>query len=167
MPRRFPRRTAPVPLAVAAAAVLLGACADDEDPVWKQFNASGDEVVVQVGVEAVLDPVSTLLHSSSGMVEVGSARVEPGGGPLGTEHLFVVVVADAYEHEVGRTTVRVSSPGRGSDEYEMDSDSADEGTWTVTLVTRGEEDEVRDDTVTFRLWYDVSDEESPSDDTGG
>ncbi|MBN1337414.1 MAG: hypothetical protein JXB39_15770 [Deltaproteobacteria bacterium] len=154
-------------VAVGLAAVFVVACSEDVEPVWEQFNATDDQVTIRIGVEDVLDPVSTTLYSSSGIKEVGSARVEPGGGPIGTEHRFVVEVDDAYEHKVGRATVRVQSPERGSDEYDMDADSADEGTWTTTLVSVGEEGETRDDTATFRLWYDVSDEASSSDDTGG
>jgi hypothetical protein len=153
--------------AVILGAMVLGACSEDEDPVWKQFNASGDQVILQVGATTVLEAVSTTLHSSSGIVEVGTARAEPGGGPIGTEYLFVVEVADEYENEVGRSTVRLASESHGSDEYEMDPDSADEGTWTLTLVSVGAEGEEREDTATFRLWYDVSDEEGSSDDTGG
>lgn len=156
-------------LVLPAALLVSSGCEEDQEPVWEQFNATDDQVSVEVGVEETLDAVTTFLHSSSGQVEVGEASVEPGGGPIGTEHLFVVQVYDDWEAQVERATVRVDSGERGVDEYEMTPDSADEGLYTTTLVSVGTEGETRTDTVTFRLWYDVSDEEEASggDDTGG
>ena len=151
---------------VALAALLLAACSEDEEPVWKQFNADDDRVTLEIGVDTVLDAVSTTLRSSGGMSEVGTAQADPGGGPIGTEHTFFVVVSADYDDRVGRATVRVESPGRGSDEYEMEPETGGEGNWILLLASRGDDGEVRTDTATFRLWYDVSGEEA-GDDTGG
>ena len=136
-------------------------CEEDADPNWVQFNATEDQVEVQVGVDSLLDDVSVLLYSSSGQeagVEVGTASVSPGGGPIGTEHLIVIEVYDDYQDTVGRATVRTDSADRGEDEYDLDPDSADEGIYTTTLVSVGDEGEQRIDTFTFRLWYDSEEE---------
>lgn len=163
----LPRVSGVVCAVLLALGVTAVACQGEDEENWVQYNADGDEVEVEVGVEETLDPVTTILHSSSGQVEIGEAEVDPGGGPIGTEHLVVVEVYDDYENSVERATVRTDSPDRGEDEYEMDPDSADEGIYTTTLVSVGEEGEVRTDTLTFRLWYDSSEEDDESEDTGG
>ncbi len=138
-------------------ALLLGSACNGSDEIeWIQFNAEDDTVTIQVGVDEVQDTVSTVLHSTSGQVEVGVASVDPGGGPIGTEHFVVVEVYDDYEDTVGRATVRTDSGDRGEDEYEMDPDSADEGIYTTTLISVGDDGEHRSDILTFRLWYDSS-----------
>lgn len=130
----------------------LVACNKDDEVEYTQFNADDDEVTIEVGVDEELDPVETALNSSTGEVEIGWAEVRPGGGPIGTEHEIVVIVDDDYEDIVDKVTVRTDSGDRGEDEYDLDQDSADEGYYKVTLVTVGEEGEMRDDTLTFRLW---------------
>lgn len=140
-------------------AVSLLACKKDEEITYDQFNASDDQVEVQVGVEEELDPVSTDLHSSTRELVIGWAEVRPGGGPIGTSHEIVVVIDDEYQNLVDRVSVRTDSPDRGEDEYDLDQDSADEGYYKTALVTRGAEGEVRTDVLTFRLW--------DAQDTGG
>ena len=83
---------------------------------------------------------------------MGYAWVDPSGGPIGTEHEIVVEVYDAYQDLVDRTSVRVSSPDRGDDEFDLDRDSADEGFYKIVLQTNGSDGELRTDTLTFRLW---------------
>lgn len=148
---------------------LLGACDSTTDPVWEQFNASTDQVVVEVGVAEAGPLVTATLHSSSGEVEVGAATVDPGSGPIGTEHRVEVQVQSDWEDVVQRVTLRTASGSRGEDEYEMDPDSADEGLYVTTLVSVGDEGEQRSDTFTFRLWEDVADESEGGDaqDSGG
>lgn len=147
------------PVGAALVSVSLGGCTTAEEPDWARFNADTDMVVVSVGAAEVLDPVSILLHSSSGQVEVGTATVTPGGGPIGTEHTLIVHVEGAFEDRVGRASVRTDSGSRGEDEYEMEPDSADEGLYSIMLVSVGETGEVRDDIFTVRLWYDQNAEE--------
>ena len=142
---------------------LVGsACKEDEEPNWVQFNATDDTLEVQVGVEELLDPVDGVLHSNTGEVEIGAARVDPGGGPIGTEHEIVVEVYDDWENEIERATVRADSSERGKDEYELLPDSADEGIYKLVIVSVGDEGEQRSDELTFRLWYD--DTEASADD---
>ena len=121
----------------SAAFVLLGmsfvACNKDEGIQYDQYNATNDTLTLQVGTETVLDPVEISLMSSTGQVEVGLARVDPGGGPIGTNHDFVIEVYDEFQDVVDRASVRLKSPGRGEDEYDLEQDSADEGVYLVTL----------------------------------
>jgi len=133
-------------------AASLLACKKDEVITYDQVNATDDQVEVQVGVPEELDPVTTDLHSSTGEVVIGTAEVRPGGGPIGTEHEILVIVTDDYQDLVDRVSVRTESASRGEDEYDLDQDSADEGYYKTTLVTRGSEGEVRTDMLTFRLW---------------
>ncbi len=131
---------------------LLLACGDDEEINWVQYNAADDLVEVEVGASDVLDPVSAPLHSSTGEVEIGSGTVDPGGGPIGTEHRVVVELFDDYDQDIGRVTVRTTSGDRGEDEYELTPDSTGKGIWLVEVVSVGEEGEIRTDTLRFRVW---------------
>ena len=88
---------------------------------------------------------------------VGTATVDPQGAPCGTEHTIVVIVADEYEDQVDRVTVVTNSPDRGTDEYELVQDSADEGYYKLSLQSTGEPGEEREDTLTFRLYEYVED----------
>jgi hypothetical protein len=137
------------------ASLLTVACSNDDTPNWVQFNGPDDNVTIEVGASKVTGAVTTDLHSSTGEVLIGTASVDPGGGPIGTEHLARVDLFDAFEGEVGRSTVRTDSGSRGIDEYDMAVDSADEGLYTLTLKSVGSEGELRSDTFTFRLWYDA------------
>ena len=138
--------------ALLLALVPLWACDKDDEVTYTQFNDTDDVLTIQVGAPSVLDAVTTELHSTTGSVVVGTATVDPGGGPVGTEHRLTVVVDDAYEDQVVRVTVRTDSGSRGEDEYELVGDSADEGLWQITLVSAGAADEVREDAFTIRLW---------------
>lgn len=143
-------------------ALLLMACKGDDEVEYTQFNVDDDELVISVGAEEVLDPVSTVIRSTTGEVEIGSAVVSPGGGPIGTDHEVVIIVFDDYQDQVDRVSVRTLSPGRGEDEYDLIQDSADEGYYKLTITSAGEPDEKRDDTLTFRLWQaSPTEEEAP------
>ena len=147
-----------------AAFVLVGmslvACNKDEGIQYDQYNATNDTLTLQVGTETVLDAIEIPLMSSTGQVEVGLARVDPGGGPIGTNHDFVVEVYDEFQDVVDRASVRLKSPGRGEDEYDLEQDSADEGVYLVTLESEGAEGEQREDLLTFRLWTISENQES-------
>ncbi len=154
---------------VLLALSLLG-CSGDEAVTWSQFNGTDDSLTIDVGVADVEPAVSVDLSSTTGEVVVGTATVDPGGGPLGTEHDVVVEVFDDYQDIVDRVSVRLTSDQRGDDEFELDQDSADEGVWKTTIVSVGSEDEVRQDTLTVRCWDQDGDDDgsgSSSSDTGG
>lgn len=133
-------------------ALGLVACDESTSTSWVQFNADGDSVTVSVGAADVLPAVSTTLHSSTGEVEVGSASVDPGGGPIGTTHTVLVSVASDYAADVGRVSVRTSSDSRGEDEFDLEADSTGTGIFKLEMQTVGDAGETRDDTLTFRLW---------------
>ncbi|GDX80121.1 hypothetical protein LBMAG42_19320 [Deltaproteobacteria bacterium] len=134
--------------------VLVG-CDDTTTTSWEQYNAEGDSVTVAVGAAELSAAVSTTLHSSTGEVEIGTASVDPGGGPIGTTHTVLVSVTDTYAADVDRVSVRTTSEGRGEDEYDLDADSTGTGIFKKELVTHGSETETREDTLTFRLWTAV------------
>lgn len=158
-PRWRPESRAALP----ALLVLLFACNNkDEEVVYDQWNATDDSVDVAVGA-AVGDALTVDLHSSTGAVVVGSATVDPGSGPVGTEHTITVIVADDYANVVDRASVRTASPDRGEDEYDLEADSADEGIYVLTLVSVGDEGEQRTDTLTFRLWDIEGDDDGEGD----
>jgi hypothetical protein len=143
--------------------LVLAACDEAQETTWEQFNAEDNYVTVDVGPACDPEPcadVTADLTSSTGSEVIGSGTVSPGGGPIGTEHRVALVVLDEYEAEVGRASVRTSSGARGEDEYDLDQDSADEGTWVFFLESVGDEGEVREDTFTFRLWKEVPVEDS-------
>jgi hypothetical protein len=146
--------------------VAVGGCNKDDEVTYSQFNAVDEFLEIEVGQKTVEPERALVLHSSTGEVTVGSATVDPGGGPIGTEHEIVVIVEDAYENTVDRVTVRTDSGDRGEDEYDLEPDSADEGFYKTTLVSVGEPGEVRTDRLTFILWDEDDDEDSAGRDTG-
>lgn len=132
--------------------VLLFGCDPDEEVTYEQFNAPDDALSVEVGAASELDESSIELHSSTGAVVVGTATVDPGGGPSGTVHTVTVEVYDDYQHIVDRASVRTDSGDRGVDEYDMTGDSADEGYYVLELTSVAGDGETRTDTLTIRLW---------------
>lgn len=173
-----PKRPVPPSNRVALVTLLLGSllggaalvgCTTDEEVTYEQFNADTDTLDIEVGSADLLDAVSTDLHSTTGQVVIGTATVDPGGGPIGTEHAIVVEIADEYENMVDRVSLRTDSGARGEDEYDLDPDSADEGYYKLSLQSVGEEGEVRTDTLTIRVWDVVDDSDgdtASSGDTG-
>ena len=145
--------------------LLLSACEQDEEITYSQFNAPNDTMGVYVGVEELLPAVSIDLNSTTGLVLVGSASVDYGGGPVDTTHTFTVNVLDDYEDQVSRVSITADSGSRGETEYEMIADSADEGLFQLELVSVGAPGEEREDTFTFHLWEEgeLSIIEEPSD----
>lgn len=156
-------------LLVAALTAVLG-CKGDEEVVWGQFNEEGEVLRVGVGSEDDADLGTAencldfdtpcveggciCLHSSTGRVQVGEAYVLPPFGPVGTEHQLVVLVHDDYELDVQRVTVDADAgPVRGVESFELEQDSADDGTWEVVLESLGRTTgEVRLDRFTVQLW---------------
>lgn len=159
-PRWRPEIRAALPALLALS--LLACNNKDEEVVYEQWNATDDTLDVAVGA-ALGDPVSIDLHSSTGAVVVGTATVDPGSGPVGTEHTLTVIVADEYANIVDRASVRTASGDRGEDEYDLVADSAAEGYFVLELVSVGEEGEQRTDTLTFRLWDIEGDDDGEGD----
>ena len=133
----------------------LVACDTSDETTYEQYNADGDSVTVSVGVVELLPAVTTVLHSSTGEVEVGSASIDPGGGPIGSTHTVLVSLIADFVADVDRVSVRTDSGDRGEDEYDLEPDSTGTGIYKRELVTVGGEGETRDDVLTFRLWTAV------------
>ena len=155
-----------------AALLLVGlilSCGDEETVQYERFNADGDTITLSVGAEDVLDAIEIDLHSTTGEVVIGTAKASPGGGPIGTEHTFVVAIDDDWQDQVDRVSVRIDSGERGEDEYDLEQDSADEGLYKLSLVSVGDEGEARDDVVEVHVWDVIDDNDQASgsaDDTG-
>lgn len=153
-------RTALLPLALFASLALAVGCSQDDEIVYEQFNATDDTIEVEVGAEELLPARTEPLFSSTGEVEIGQVTVDPGGGPIGTNHDVVVIVTNEdpqfWASEIDRVSVRTSPPDDAraiaEDEYDLRQDSADEGYWKITLESVGDPGEVRTDTLTVRLW---------------
>lgn len=152
--------------AVLPALLLVLGCNKDEEATYTQFNGPDDTLTIEVGVDEVLEAVEVELTSSTGEVIVGLAQVDPGGGPLGTDHAIVVEVHDEWEHIVDRVSVRLDSGTRGVDEFDLEQDSADEGVWKTTLRSTGDEGEVRQDTLTVRCWDQDGDDDGEGSSSG-
>ena len=115
------RPVSPAPMGGLVLGLLLAAgCNKDDEIKYDQYNSTSDTLTIEVGIDEVLDPVETGLMSSTGQVEVGLARVSPGGGPIGTNHDIVIEVYDAYQDVVDRASVRLNSPNRGVDEADLE-----------------------------------------------
>jgi hypothetical protein len=133
---------------------LLWGCTEDTASSWIQFNAQDNSMEVVVGSVEELDPVNTMLTSTSGETQVGMAWMDPGGGPVGTVHEIRVEIVPDYETQVERASVRTQSGDRGEDEFDLTRDSAGLGLWIGEIQSVGEAGEVRTDTLTVRLWQE-------------
>jgi len=134
--------------------LLAIGCKDEEEVTWVAYNSDADRLEIEVGAADLLDPVQIPLTSSTGAIEVGTATVTPGGGPVGTIHDVLVEIAEDYDSDVDRVSVRTESGARGEDEYDLDQDSAGEGVWLVQIQSVGEADEQRTDTLHILLWQE-------------
>lgn len=145
---------------IVAAGLALAGCKEDET-VWVRFNGD-DAMQVAVTVEPPGPPAIADLHSTTGSIVIGTATLDPGSGPPGTDHTLTLLVSDEYEDYVGRASVVVDAGPRGREEIELVQDSADHGLWWRVLTSVGGEGETRTDTFGFRLW---SEEEAAITDT--
>jgi len=147
--------------------LLLGVAACDKDAIdWVPFNAPHQTIEVDVLPEGspVGDPISIDLLSNLAETLVGTATVDPGSGPVGTDHVLTVRVLADYVELVGRTSVEVKSQAvsdlngdgkddsRENDGYDLRQDSADPGLYAITLESLGTDDEQRKDEFTVHLW---------------
>jgi hypothetical protein len=155
-------------IAYASVIALLGlpSCPKEESVNWVRFNADDSLEVEVVAGDAVGDPVSTVLHSTTGTVEIGTATVDPGSAPVGTDHEVTVLVDDAWIDEVGKVTVVTDAGDRGTETHDMIQDSADHGLWWRILTSQGDEGETRTDTFTFEL-YSADGTTTAADTDGG
>lgn len=132
----------------------LVACTSSDDSEFARFNGD-DSLTVAVTASTELGaPVSVVLTSTTGAVEVGEATVDPGSGPVGTQHTVTVNVASEYEDEVSKVVVNADAGDRGVESLDLVQDSADHGLWQRVLTSEGTENEERTDTFTFLLYAD-------------
>jgi len=146
----------PIPARIAVFGLLLVAgCKWPWAPAsidWVRFNGD-DQVDVEVTADPEPgDPVSIDLTSTTGAVVIGTATVDPGSGPVGTDHVVTVLVDEAYSGDVGRVVVSTDAGSRGVEDHTLQQDSADHGLWVRTLTSQGAEGEERTDTFTFELF---------------
>jgi len=154
---------------IFALSTVLTGCNKDENIEFSLFNSSDDILYVPVGVEDSLPLVNQELYSSTGAVPIGQISVDPGGGPIGTEHTLIVVVNDDFENKVSRATIELSSKEHGTESYTMILDSADEGLYLLELVSGGAQGEVGEDQLRVLLWKNEDESgffEGLSNDTG-
>ncbi len=146
-------------LSLASACELL-----EGDGNWARFNRENERLVIQITSLPASEEVGELsLRSSTGAVEVATARVDPLSGPVGTEHAVVVSVLGAYWENVDRVTVDADAGERGLERFELVRDSADAGHWQVDLTSSGAAGEVREDRLSFGLWTAVPRSEAEDD----
>jgi hypothetical protein len=138
---------------VAAAVLVSAVGCPAGDVEWARFNGLDDVLEVQVTASGVPGPaIQRDLWSTTGAVDVGDATVSPGSGPVGTRHALVVDIGGSWETVVDRVSVVVDAGRRGTEEFDLERDSADPGYWRLELESAGDPGEVRTDRFTFRLW---------------
>ena len=138
---------------------LLGGC--EADGAWEAFGNPA-ELEVEVGVPDVLPAVEAFAGGQvADDLPVANIRLEPGGGPVGTEHSLRVAVEEDFEEDVQRVTVRVDANKYGTDVFELEQDPAFMGEWGIVLESLGDADEPpRSDTLTVKLWTPKGDDAS-------
>jgi len=142
----------------------LGVSCNNDEMTWVRFNGNDFLEVEVTAAEVLGPPVSTNLTSTTGAVLLGSASVDPGSAPTGTDHEVVVEIDDDYEETVGRVSVEVDAGARGTETFELRQDSADHGYWWLRVRSVGDLEEERTDRFSFRLWVPG---DSGDIDTGG
>jgi hypothetical protein len=138
---------------------ILAACDVESEDEYERFNSMDDAVTISVGVEEPLAPIELELMSSTNEVGVGVVSIDPGGGPIGTEHLVRIEVYSEYAHRVDRASVEIHSDQRGVRGEDLIADSAAEGVFRLSLVSYGEDGEIRDDTFQIQLWDVINDDD--------
>lgn len=137
--------------------LAVGCDSTDDETDWIRFNADKDAIAVEVTADKALGPdVSEALYSTTGSNEIGMVTVSPGSGPVGTDHLVTIVVADDFQEVVGKVSVRPDGD-RGSLTYDARQDSADHGYWVLTLTSQGSEGESRTDLFYLELYEEPVD----------
>jgi len=136
-------------------------CGCDDVGSWDSFGSPA-ELEVQVGVSEILPAVEAIAGGQVAKdLPVADILLEPGGGPVGTEHTLEVTVVEDFEADVQRVTVRVDAGSYGTDVFELEQDPAFMGVWAITLESLGDETEApREDTLTVKLWSPAGDDAS-------
>ena len=116
-----------------------------------QFNAQDEFLEVHVGVDSLEPMAERSLFSSTGIVEVATAQVDPGGAPFGTLHQIRVSILEDYQESVQEVYLDIDSGSRGTRSYMLTTDSAQPSLHVINIESIGDEEEIRTDTFTFRL----------------
>ena len=133
--------------------ILLVGCDPNAGEEWRRFNNESDvlnlEIQDQIGPDLTID-----ITSNTGAVVVGTGTLSPGSGPVGTQHVLLIEVANEWEERIGRASI-TSIGKRGVEEYDMRQDAADPGIFDLTLVSLGAKDETRTDQWLINLWEPI------------
>ena len=138
---------------------LAVACSTDEI-VPEQLNAEQQDLVVLVQAECTVeqtDPPEIRLLSNVGGIDLGFARITPGCGPVGTEHMLFVELDDEFQDLVDEARITAipeaasdfdgdgTNDARDRATYTLERDGADSGVFAITLQSLGAPDETRED----------------------
>lgn len=147
--------------------LLLG-CAEEDPVEYEQLNSVEDVLEIQVGLLDVTEPLTVDLYSNTGSSVVGTATLDPGGGPVGTLHTLTVVISEPeLIDKIDDVRVLADAQGRTNEEFFLTADSADESLYVTELVSVGSEDEQRTDLLYLQVLDLVGDAEGTSStDTG-
>ena len=140
------------------------ACNGNDELVVQPFNNASDTISIEIAPGEPGDPVTVDLTSNTGQVVIGSATVDPGRAPVGTNHILVVEVFDDWEERIELATI-TSEGERGTEEYPLRQDAADPGFFDLTLTSLGAEGETRTDTWQITLFEPVDAPEIVVEDT--
>ena len=133
--------------------ILLSFCGCEEtaeDP--NQFNAQDESLEVIVGISDIQEETSRTLYSTTGLVEIATAAISPGGGPVGTVHQIQVQIFEEYMEDVQEVRIDIDSGERGTQQYTLIPDSAQPNLFVIDLESMGGEEEEREDIFLFSLW---------------
>ena len=130
---------------------ILFSCEDSpEDP--NQFNAQEESLSILVGSSSLEPDQERSLNSTTGLVEVASAKISPGGGPSGTIHQIQVEVLEVYTENIQEVRININSGDRGYQQYTLINDSAQANLYVLDLESIAQDGELREDVFTFSLW---------------
>ena len=147
--------------ALALALLVVAGCDGDDTVGLVRFNNVEDTLEIRVTPnEPPGDPVERELRSNTGATIVGLGSVDPGSGPVGTEHRVIVAIDEAFAESVIRVRI-VATGERGEQRHSLLRDSASPGVWQLDVRSYGEPDEARTDTFAFELWRAADPGEEP------
>ncbi|HJN73382.1 MAG TPA: hypothetical protein QGF58_05550 [Myxococcota bacterium] len=144
---------------------LVATTCDEAEVEYEQINGT-DLLSIEVGVDDLLDSVSTELSSNTGAVVVGSATADPGGGPAGTTHTVSVVVDADYADQVDLVRVIARADGREAVEFSLSQDAFDESIWVLEIESFATDGEIRTDTLAVELLDVVGDTDPGAEGSG-
>jgi len=129
---------------------LCGCEETTEDP--NQFNAQDESLEIIVGISDFQEDAFRTLYSTTGLVEIATASITPGGGPVGTIHQIQVQVFEDYMEDVKEIRIDINSGERGTQQYTLIPDSAQPSLFVLDLESMGGDEEERTDSFLFSLW---------------